>query len=402
MKQIQRKIKSFAPIIFLVVMLGSSISSPSLVKSRPDWGYTAHSDITMNAIMSLPSPWKEFFSNYSGFLEDHSDDPDQYRSWCSYNDDDLYAAERPRHYDDHNLKEDGGEVFNESLPQYSHLIDSQYTYEDYEFVSRDIPVSGSKYKKGVIEWTVSNFSQVLTYYMSIASENPSNNSAWTLVLTSMSWLSHYVGDATVPFHATANYDGQLTGQWGIHSAVESYLISSFSREIMFSHNQASYTPSAFNQTVISIESGLAMVSEILAFDNIYAPDGNRDEEWADSMWNEMGEEIGERVDLAAVNTANLWYSCLVDSGMINNLNSTELNLISIDLSGIPDFWRPLIPSDISSTTETSSITNLNTSTLTSVSETSMTSENISWRLYPIFLLVAVSLMGKWKKRKSEK
>ena len=36
-------------------------------------------------------------------------------------------------------------------------------------------------------------------------------------------LAHYVADAHVPFHAVVNYDGQLTGQRGIHSRFESEL-----------------------------------------------------------------------------------------------------------------------------------------------------------------------------------
>jgi len=36
-------------------------------------------------------------------------------------------------------------------------------------------------------------------------------------------ISHYVGDGHVPFHAVANYDGQLSGQTGIHSRFEADL-----------------------------------------------------------------------------------------------------------------------------------------------------------------------------------
>ena len=40
-------------------------------------------------------------------------------------------------------------------------------------------------------------------------------------------LSHYCADAHVPFHAALNYDGQLTGQWGIHSRFESELFERY-------------------------------------------------------------------------------------------------------------------------------------------------------------------------------
>ncbi len=37
-------------------------------------------------------------------------------------------------------------------------------------------------------------------------------------------LAHYVEDGHVPFHAVLNYDGQLTGQRGIHSRWETELV----------------------------------------------------------------------------------------------------------------------------------------------------------------------------------
>ena len=41
------------------------------------------------------------------------------------------------------------------------------------------------------------------------------------------WLTHYVSDAHVPFHAVINYDGQLTGQNGIHARFESAMFERF-------------------------------------------------------------------------------------------------------------------------------------------------------------------------------
>ena len=40
-------------------------------------------------------------------------------------------------------------------------------------------------------------------------------------------LAHYVADAHVPFHAALNHDGQLTGQWGLHSRFESELFDRY-------------------------------------------------------------------------------------------------------------------------------------------------------------------------------
>ena len=44
------------------------------------------------------------------------------------------------------------------------------------------------------------------------------------------WLAHYVSDAHVPFHAIVNYDGQLTGQHGIHTRFESFMFERYRDE----------------------------------------------------------------------------------------------------------------------------------------------------------------------------
>src|SRR4029450_7740505 len=44
-------------------------------------------------------------------------------------------------------------------------------------------------------------------------------------------LGHYVGDAYVPLHAATNYDGQTTGQAGIHNRWESSMVERFERQL---------------------------------------------------------------------------------------------------------------------------------------------------------------------------
>ena len=40
-------------------------------------------------------------------------------------------------------------------------------------------------------------------------------------------ITHYIGDAFQPFHAALNYDGQLTGQQGVHSRFEAELFERY-------------------------------------------------------------------------------------------------------------------------------------------------------------------------------
>ncbi|MFW9906332.1 MAG: zinc dependent phospholipase C family protein, partial [Candidatus Thorarchaeota archaeon] len=328
---------------------------------KVQWSHRTHGAIAENAIQSLPSPWKEFFQNYSDVLSIHSDDPDQYRSYVETARKDLFKAEEPRHFDDHNLKEFGGTIYDEWASENAHLIDGKITQEDAEFFSVNVSVSSKKYQKGVIEWTTHNFTKKVTEYMSVVANDPSNNTAWQLVLIHMGWLCHYASDATMPFHGTANYDGQYTGQSGIHGLVENSMIDNENigrlDDVNFTHRPAIYVASPYNQTASSIEGSLGNVSFILETDKEIAPGGARKGTWVDDMWATIGEMMSGRIDLAARNSANLWYTALVDSGLMTTLNSTDLASIIIDVSGMADPWIPPLPPKPAPPTTTSSSSN---------------------------------------------
>ncbi|HEY2385927.1 MAG TPA: hypothetical protein VGK30_03115 [Candidatus Binatia bacterium] len=47
---------------------------------------------------------------------------------------------------------------------------------------------------------------------------------WSDARRTAGYLAHYAGDATMPLHATANYDGQRSGQRGLHQRIEARLV----------------------------------------------------------------------------------------------------------------------------------------------------------------------------------
>jgi hypothetical protein len=53
------------------------------------------------------------------------------------------------------------------------------------------------------------------------------------ILFFSAWLTHYVSDAHVPFHAVLNYDGQLSGQHGIHARFEAFLFERYRDQWVF-------------------------------------------------------------------------------------------------------------------------------------------------------------------------
>jgi len=54
---------------------------------------------------------------------------------------------------------------------------------------------------------------------------------WAKAVLSAADLGHYVGDGFMPLHLTANYDGKLSEQSGIHSRYESAMINRYINQI---------------------------------------------------------------------------------------------------------------------------------------------------------------------------
>ena len=73
-------------------------------------------------------------------------------------------------------------------------------------------------KNGTLPWRVEEIYRKLTEAFTLAAPYSRDN-----IKFFASVIGHYVSDAQVPLHSALNYDGQLTGQWGIHSRWETEL-----------------------------------------------------------------------------------------------------------------------------------------------------------------------------------
>ena len=157
------------------------------------WGFEAHKYILDRAISLLPTEIRPFFEKYRASIVEHAIDPDLWRNVG------FDALESPRHFVDMDVY---GPAPFKQLPRDFDEAVKQYGLE---FVN----------KNGLLPWRaqeihlklVEAFTQKATY----SRDNIKYFSAF---------VGHYVSDAQVPFHAALNHDGQLTGQWGIHSRFE--------------------------------------------------------------------------------------------------------------------------------------------------------------------------------------
>jgi hypothetical protein len=185
--------------LVLVAIVGAPVPASA-------WGLEVHKFIMARAIPLLPPEIRPFFQKYQASIVEHAIDPDLWRTVG-------WLEEPPRHFVD--LDAYGPYPFKE-LP---HAYDDAVKRYGVEFVQKNgtLPWRSEEIYKKLAE----AFTQTTPY----ARENIKLFSAV---------LAHYAADAHVPFHAALNYDGQLTGQWGIHSRFESELFERYQSTIRLS------------------------------------------------------------------------------------------------------------------------------------------------------------------------
>jgi alkylated DNA nucleotide flippase Atl1 len=173
--------------------------------SMQAWGMDVHRFLTGRALDGLPADLKPFFAEQRAFVIEHAADPDLWRVV------DLrgpLGAEDPNHFVDLDLFE--APPFT-AIPHEWDAYVAKYGLE-------------KATQMGRLPWrTEEIYNKLVTAFENIAkSTGPSYAGDNARYLSAV--LSHYIGDAHVPFHAAANYDGQLTNQRGVHSRFETDLV----------------------------------------------------------------------------------------------------------------------------------------------------------------------------------
>jgi hypothetical protein len=163
------------------------------------WGFDAHRFITERAIERLPREIRPFFMKHAAFIVERSVDPDLWRNAG-------FDEEPPRHFVD--LDAYGTYPFAK-LPHEYDLAVQRFGRETIE-------------KNGTLPWRAG---EVYGQLVRAFDQQASGSSRWAgdNVKFYAAVLSHYTADAYVPLHAVLNYDGQLTGQHGLHARFETDL-----------------------------------------------------------------------------------------------------------------------------------------------------------------------------------
>jgi hypothetical protein len=180
-------------------LLAAFVTLPSPASA---WGFDAHKFIADRMIALLPAELKPLFEKRRDFIVERAIDPDLWRNVG-------WEEEPPNHFLDFDFEAFGPYPFA-ALP-------------------RDYDVAVQKFGKavvheqGLLPWRVAEFYGRLQREFESLKRKPAPGYAADNIVLYGAILAHYVSDGHVPLHAVVNYNGQLTGQEGLHSRWESEL-----------------------------------------------------------------------------------------------------------------------------------------------------------------------------------
>jgi len=185
---------------FILIFLGPlALTSP--VRA---WGYFGHRQINKQAAQNLNGPFGQFVKNYESALAWYGPVPD-YLKGIDHN-------EFPRHFMDADLYDSF--PFNQIPADYDSLL-AKYGEENV-------------LKWGYLPWVIQTTCERII--------NLLKQERFEEAIYHMGALGHYVSDLHNPLHTIKNYNGQFTGNKGVHFRWEGRLVKEYVNVITPSPN----------------------------------------------------------------------------------------------------------------------------------------------------------------------
>ncbi|NLB66725.1 MAG: hypothetical protein GX803_09680 [Lentisphaerae bacterium] len=269
-----------ARLFILAALLAALLPSLAL-----GWAGIQHMHITRAAARNVPNEMVGFRA-FARPMVYPSMFPDLWRLWD--------AAEGPRHYFEPDRLPPGFDLGALST-------DRLHAFRNQLSVKPDL--------LGIGPWTINDLMEDMTEAM--------RTNDWMWAARCGSALAHYLGDLHMPLHCTRNYNGQETGQYGVHHRVESDMTKSFvgSQDIL--PPPAVYLDEPFRAIMgWCLESADAAV-EILTADRAataVAEGATDSETYYLKLWELTSDIILERLSSAAGNLSSIYYTAWVNAG----------------------------------------------------------------------------------------
>lgn len=268
--------------MLLTLALGASHPVPAGA-----WGFTVHKFIADRAIVLLPPAIRPFFDMYRTTFVEHAIDPDTYRTMG-------WTEEPPRHFLDMDAY---GPFPFAALP---HDFNQAVAARGADFVT----------KNGLLPWrTEQMYGRLREAFKQTTPYARDDIKLFSAV------VAHYVGDAFQPFHAALNYDGQLTGQQGIHARFETEMFDRYMDKLRIAPEPIQPVASAREFTFAALTDSFTLVEPILAADRA-AVHGKEeyDDAYFDAMLEKTRPMLEKRISQAITGVASVITAAWVEAG----------------------------------------------------------------------------------------
>jgi len=248
------------------------------------WGSTGHNKINTASGLSFNSKMTQF-NSWISVLASHASDADNRKS--------KDPTESPKHY----IDLDNYSVFltKGKIPQ---TLDSVIAIYGSSFV----------YGNGILPWaTITSFDSL---------ENCFKRKDWDKAVLFAADLGHYVADGHMPLHITRNYDGQYSGNTGIHSRYESTMINSYVSQINYQGVETVEIQDVRQYIFKYLYTNYSFVNSVLAGDN-YAKSVNSNTSstaYKQALWDQTKSFTIPLFSNASHALSELIYTAWVNAG----------------------------------------------------------------------------------------
>jgi hypothetical protein len=230
------------------VLLAAAMAAVCLVAAPARaWNDDGHVLITGEAVARLPEPLRGLLSEGDSLarLQRASAEPDDWRKPASPH---YSPAEKPRHFFDINAITTEAAPFR-TFPRRLADIEAQFGPEVLD-------------REGRGPWAVRDAMRRLTDALIQGRTEDFFRAAGE--------ASHYAADLHMPFHTTKNYDGKLTGNPGVHAALEVGLMNRcrdfYAAEIVKGRGTVLYLPDPEGSTLAWVIQAHGLVPVLLEAD----------------------------------------------------------------------------------------------------------------------------------------
>jgi hypothetical protein len=263
------------------------------------WGFWAHQRINRMAVFTLPPEMLHLYKKNIEYLTVHAVDPDSRRY--------AVEGEAPRHFID--------------VDHYGH-----YPFDN---VPRKWKDAVEKFSEdtlmayGIVPWHIQR-----AYYNLV---DAFKSGDLQRIMKESADIGHYIADSNVPLHTTENYNGQMTGQRGIHGLWESRLPELFAENYDYYIGRANYIDRVLDEAWKTVlESHLALDS-VLSFEKALTATFPSDQKYSfENRANVLGKtyskefckayhdmlagQVERRLRSSIIRVGSVWYTAWVDAG----------------------------------------------------------------------------------------